>query len=199
MGFKFSPAHTHWNYFITLEKDLEQLSRYVEIAEPNFGTYSIEIARLLFAAASEVDVVAKLLCTSIQPGSSPEKIRQYHAILEPNVPSLFRMSVQMPRFGTSSIPWDSWTATASPKWWTAYNKVKHQRHDHFDQATLGNAVNALQGLFVLLLYYMSDSSHGDPGSVNPEKSSIRATLTRSNPKPSLFRLESGYHAQAIVV
>ena len=52
----------HWNYFIALERDLEVVSRYVEFCPQNFDVYSIEFAHLLFAAASEVDVVAKLLC-----------------------------------------------------------------------------------------------------------------------------------------
>ena len=52
----------HWNYFLALERDMETVARYVEFSAPNFDVYSIELAHLLFAAASEVDVVAKLLC-----------------------------------------------------------------------------------------------------------------------------------------
>jgi len=52
----------HWNYFLALERDLEVVSRYVEFCQQNFDVYSIEFAHLLFAAASEVDVIAKLLC-----------------------------------------------------------------------------------------------------------------------------------------
>jgi hypothetical protein len=46
----------HWNYFLALERDLEVVSRYVEFSRPNFQVFSIELAHLLFAAASEVDV-----------------------------------------------------------------------------------------------------------------------------------------------
>jgi hypothetical protein len=57
----------HWNYFIALERDLEVISRYVEFCPQNFEVYSIEFAHLLFAAASEVDVIAKLLCRRLKP------------------------------------------------------------------------------------------------------------------------------------
>ncbi|HLA26797.1 MAG TPA: hypothetical protein VJZ49_02765 [Syntrophales bacterium] len=53
------PSLAHWNYFLALEKDIEVLSRYVEFTQKNFTCYSLEILRILFSAASEVDVVAK--------------------------------------------------------------------------------------------------------------------------------------------
>jgi len=55
----------HWNYFLALESDLERVSRYIEFDKANFKTYSIELAHLLLAASSEVDVVAKTLCQRI--------------------------------------------------------------------------------------------------------------------------------------
>src|SRR5437879_880483 len=60
----------HWNYFLALEKDLEVVSRYVEFGSQNFDTYSIEFAHLLFAAVSEVHVIAKLLCKRLAPAQS---------------------------------------------------------------------------------------------------------------------------------
>ena len=51
----------HWNYFLAFDSDAEKLSRYIEFTTDNFEAYSIELVRLLLSAASEVDVVAKLL------------------------------------------------------------------------------------------------------------------------------------------
>jgi len=62
MTIAVTQSKIHWNYFLALERDLEIVARYVEFTKPNFKTFSIELAHLLFAAASEVDVVAKLLC-----------------------------------------------------------------------------------------------------------------------------------------
>jgi hypothetical protein len=52
----------HWNYFLALEQDLEAASRYIEFCDANLKVFSIELAHLLLAAASEVDVLAKCIC-----------------------------------------------------------------------------------------------------------------------------------------
>jgi hypothetical protein len=52
----------HWDYYLTLEEDLKNLARYIDINSNNFNTYSIELVRILQIAASEIDVVLKLLC-----------------------------------------------------------------------------------------------------------------------------------------
>ncbi|MBI1210460.1 MAG: hypothetical protein GC190_03280 [Alphaproteobacteria bacterium] len=44
--------------FLVLEADLERLSRFVEFTPDNYDSYSVETARILMAAAAEVDVVA---------------------------------------------------------------------------------------------------------------------------------------------
>ena len=54
MGIQSGRVFLHWNYYIALEQDLAKLSRYIEFAEGNFSTYSIELAHLLLAASSEV-------------------------------------------------------------------------------------------------------------------------------------------------
>jgi len=55
MAITQQPTLLHWNYFLALEADLGTLSRFVEFAEDNFATYSIEQVHLFLAAASEVD------------------------------------------------------------------------------------------------------------------------------------------------
>jgi hypothetical protein len=42
----------HWNYLLALDRDAALIARFVELSTDNFGTYSIELARLLMAAAS---------------------------------------------------------------------------------------------------------------------------------------------------
>ena len=66
----------HWNYLIALEKDLEVASRYVEFCKSNYRVFSIEFAHLLFAAASEVDVVAKLLCERLDPAAPRQNMKR---------------------------------------------------------------------------------------------------------------------------
>jgi hypothetical protein len=57
MASQVTKIDPHWNYFLAIERDLETLARYVEFDPKNFTSFSIEIARLLLAAAAEVDIV----------------------------------------------------------------------------------------------------------------------------------------------
>jgi hypothetical protein len=77
----FKEKKLHWNYFIALEQDLEKTSRYIEFCNANREVFSIELAHLLFAAASEVDVLAKCICKLIEPKASPRNIDEYKKII----------------------------------------------------------------------------------------------------------------------
>jgi phage-related protein len=52
----------YWNYFLAIENDLEKISRYIEISERNFCTYSVELLRTYLACCSEVDNILKQIC-----------------------------------------------------------------------------------------------------------------------------------------
>lgn len=146
------------NYFSCLEDDLLALSRWIEFSAANEQTYSIELARLLMTAAAEVDVVAKALCTEIDRQRRAESINVYQEVLVNAIPTLPTAVVEMPRFGLTFTPWSNWaTEKTPPDWWQGNNKVKHQRHTHFDRASLKNVLNAAAGLFILLLLLESKS------------------------------------------
>jgi hypothetical protein len=145
----------HWNYFIALERDLEVISRYVEFCPQNFEVYSIEFAHLLFAAASEVDVIAKLLCRRLKPTAKRKNINHYRAVLLAAFPYLTTTQLLVPRYGLTLTPWDAWAPRNNPLWWDAYNSVKHERDTHFDKATLKHALNALSALLILTNFHYS--------------------------------------------
>lgn len=143
----------HWNYFLALEADVERMARFVEFSNNNFGTYSIEMAHLFLAASSEVDVVAKQICYLLDAESNPKNIEHYRAILRRHLPELEGSSATLPRYGLSLEPWSNWQRDETPDWWRDHNKVKHQRGEHFPLANLKNVLNAMSGLFLLVLHY----------------------------------------------
>ena len=195
MAIAASPAKVHWNYFLALEHDTEQLSRYVEFCEPNYSVFSIELAHLLFAAASEVDVVAKLLCEQVAPAAPRANILDYRAALVPAIAELPEVEVFVPRHGLSLKPWSNWSGPQSPLWWRSYNDVKHQRDAHFDQATLKNALNALAALLVLTFHYYARKLATEPGQVLAPK----VTMSLLEPKSTLLRLHQDYYYDNVVV
>ena len=147
----------HWNYFLSLEKDLESLSRYVEFCKSNFNCYSLEMARILLASASEVDVIAKQLCKMLDPNSSANNIHHYRNEIKMVYRKFPDFKVNIPRYGLTLTPWLNWKQNQGvPVWWSAYNKVKHHRHINFKEANLKNVLNAVAGLFVITLYLYKD-------------------------------------------
>lgn len=183
----------HWNYFLALERDMETVSRYVEFAEPNFAIYSIELAHLLFAASSEVDVVCKLLCGRIAPTEAANNINDYRRILKKDLAQICSENVFVARYGLAMTPWVNWThqREINPDWWRAYNNVKHQRDAHFQEATLKNALNALGALLVVTFYYYLKTLPPTPLTVEPEQD-VTAQL---QPESTLFRLHSKYYSK----
>ncbi len=154
-------ALAHWNYFLALEDDLDRLSRFVDFAG-NDKTYSLELARLLLGASAEVDVVLKQICQRFLPNSAAASIGAYHPEVTANCPNFLAYEVQIPRYGLNHQPWIDWTANQPPIWWSDHNKVKHQRDQYFDRATLKNCLNAVGGLFVAVLHlYENEAANGD--------------------------------------
>ena len=150
---KQSNSLIHWNYFLALEADLERLSRFIEFVEQNFSTFSIEIARLLQSACSEVDVLAHQLCVHYEHSTKADSIDEYRGVLRREIPELESTIVEVPRYGLSLTPWSNWQSEDTPIWWSDHNKVKHGRSDHFDLANLQNVLNASAGLLLLTVCF----------------------------------------------
>jgi hypothetical protein len=166
-----TPQHD-WNYLLALDDDIGRLARFLEPTKDNFASYSLELARILIVAASEVDVVSKGLCKKLDKNSKADNIEQYREAILSAHPKIKGAVVEMPRFGLTLNPWGQWERDVSPVWWTAYNKVKHHRNTHFFQANLENALNAIAGLFILLLFfYGNEAKNGD---LNPAPVHFRA-------------------------
>lgn len=189
MAVKKNDQKFYWNYYLALEHDLEAVSRYIEFCESNFSVYSMELARLLFSAASEVDVIAKLLCEFLAPDLKPKNIEKYKNILNQGMPDFKHTEVFLPRYGLSFRPWEEWGGTGHPSWWHAYNNVKHQRDANFNEATLKNALNALGGLLIIEFHYYSNALSKIQGEVLPRTQ----TMAKLFPQSSLLRLPNGYY------
>lgn len=143
-----------WNYYLTLVKELETVSDFIEFDEANYQTYSVELAKILMAASSEVDVVMKQICNSLNKRKKHKNIDDYKKTIKANTIKDFFINeaVVLPRHGLELHPWDNWKGANNPDWWGAYNKIKHERNEHFSKATLKNTLNAMAALFVSIIY-----------------------------------------------
>jgi hypothetical protein len=162
----------HWQYFIAIESDLENTARYVEVTPGNFRTYSVEYARILLSAGSEVDVMSKLLCKTLEPNASPKTIKEYRRCILSHYPKFWSFEISLTRYGLGRQPWEAWSRGETPKWWKSHNRVKHKRDEYFTEANLENAIDAVAGLYCLVLAY-----HRPLG------------LWKASPQPKLLHIE----------
>lgn len=192
MGIHYNKSNIHWNYFLAIEQDFELLSRYIEFTESNNNTFSIELARIIMVSTQEVDVILKKLCKLVEPESTADNINQYKPIILNHFPEFTKETVQIQRFGMTSKPWINWfDSNDHPFWWTANNKIKHQRTEHFEKANLKNAYNSLGGLLVATLYYYKTEIEKETG--NPL--SWTDLTFKLKPNSSLLKLRDEYYIE----
>ncbi len=181
-----SPKNIHLDYYLTLESDLERISRYIEFHEFNFGTFSIELAHQLLSSSSEVDVVMKQLCHFLSPDSKANNINDYKKIVKAHAPEIISMPVVSEKFRLKLTPWENWHSDSNPDWWGSYNNVKHERGKYFNEANLKNLLNSIAELLVINIFL----NHHLICSGNPDwPYSLADTIREFTPHNTLFKLD----------
>ena len=189
-----TPKH-HWNYFLALEQDLENLSRFIEFSSDNLATYSIELTHLLLSASSEVDVVAKQLCSLVNANESYDNINDYAQTIKALIPTFIDEEISIDRFGLRFKPWDSWLGTGNPNWWRSYNKVKHQRNNYFKEANLQHTINAVGALLITVIYYYKYSFSKENGN----EVSFKDTTRQLQPESTFIKINADYYHDHLLV
>ncbi|MCH1918026.1 hypothetical protein L9G15_01110 [Shewanella sp. A3A] len=148
----------YWQYYLSLEEDIDRLFRYIEPSEHNFSAYSVELTRLYLAICSEIDVLLKAYCKLLHAGSIASKINKYAEVVVSSKKSLCSETVNLQKFGLSMTPFSEWEQLSTPVWWKKHNGVKHNRDVNFRDANLGNVLNSFAALYLLNLYYYHERS-----------------------------------------
>jgi len=177
----------HYNYFLALESDVNDVFRFIEPEFDNFNTYSIQLAHLLLSISSEIDVVLKILCKELDHDSETENIRQYRKTIMSKYHGIANESVHIDRFDLTFTPWKNWKNNNPPDWWSCYNKVKHHRDTHFCEANLKNVLNSICGLFTALFYLREAQTDQLLGVVN------KKPLDIMRPDPLLLSLDKQHY------
>lgn len=140
-----------WYFFLSLEKDLQETSRYIE---PNGQeqAYSFEFYKIIMLACTEIETAFKQICNSIDEHNKCGHIGEYRSTILEKYPRIVETLIFVPRWnGKNLYPFKDWEKR-SPEWWAAHQKIKHSRFSSLPKATYENAVTALAALFVLIMY-----------------------------------------------
>ena len=111
-----------------LEQRFCETTRYVELTEDNYQTYSLEYVNELQSIGSEIDVLMKILCGFGQ--NERKNISDYCPKILEKYPDIIEREVNVETLDDPVIPfkgWDKKEAAKSLDWWTAYNDIKHGR------------------------------------------------------------------------
>ena len=103
-----------WNYFLSLELDLANTSRYIEPAGQE-NTHSFEFAKIIILSCTEIESVMKAICLQI---SNEEKgnMGEYKKTILTKFPKIVKARVTISRLGQDLVPFDGWDS-GPLSWW----------------------------------------------------------------------------------
>lgn len=141
-----------WDYYLVLERDLENTSRYVEPVGQE-TVYSYEFMKLIILACTEIEAILKLLCKESSSGSSTAgNMCAYKQEILSRFPKIVEAEVFIPRLDKFVKPFEGWD-TGKLFWWGTYQDVKHNQVENLSMATYRVAVTAISALYILIFYF----------------------------------------------
>jgi len=149
--------HPHWQTFLSIEQDLAASIPFVDFRSENYGTISVNFQKIILLSCSEIEAVMKMFCKTLDNTVSAKNIDGWRNVVISRYKFFPQIDVSIPKYSINLKPWSEWTSGKNPGWWTAYNKLKHDRSTEFSRSTQEHAYQSLAGLFGLLLYFHEDS------------------------------------------
>jgi hypothetical protein len=174
----------HWNYFLAIEDDFINTSRYVEIVLDNKETYSVEYTKIILSVASEVDVLLKQIYLSLGYKKKNPNFKDYCNIAKDKLKSLITEQLCLEQYGLTLDPFSEWENDGQPSWHIAYNNLKHNRTLNYKDANLENALLSVGALYTTVVHYYLCMT---PLKTSVEERHFLGFTQSLSPKPKLIR------------
>lgn len=142
----------NWNYYLMLENDFINITRYIKLDKCNFHTFSDEIVKLLQSVGAECDLIFKKICNiNLKKRAN---IYDYVQILD-DYPQIINEKIIVKNSNIILQPFKGWKKKypSQLKWWKAYNLVKHNREEQVQFGNFYNLLNIMAALFFLEMYF----------------------------------------------
>lgn len=146
----------YWQYYLSLEEDIDRIFRYIEPSEHNFLVFSVELTRLYLAICSEVDVILKAYCSLLKNECKASNINEYAEIVASLNKGIATQTALLQRSEILFTPFSEWENQLPLTWWKKHNGVKHNRGMNFKDANLGNVLTAFSALYLVNLNYCNE-------------------------------------------
>ncbi len=147
------PSGLFRSLYEILERDVLAAFDYVEPAEENFRTYSVQFYRLHKDLCGGIESLLHSWYGSTGGKEPRPTLRDYYALL--NDPGLgFATDRVLTLRRTPQLtftPLAGWTATAVPGWWLEHQTTKHRLNEStLPLGNLSNVLNSLAAFYILL-------------------------------------------------
>lgn len=138
---------------ILIEK-LDEVLLYIEPSQTGLQTYSHKCRELLILACTEVENLwgQYMRIANVTPMSRIFTTNDYVRLLSPLYLQEYLIGCKLISNTYSVNPFKQWhqsSPTQSLPWYNAYNKTKHDREQHFSEATLENCIHGIAAVIVL--------------------------------------------------
>ncbi len=140
--------------FLLIQNDIQKLFEYIEPVDKNKEAYSYRTHELFIRVCIEVESNCKAILR--ENGYTLKKENYWNMDDYRLIEKTHRLSeyeIFLPRWGGELgryKPFRSWPSGKGLKWYSWYNKVKHDIHSNFRHANIKNLVEATSGLVALL-------------------------------------------------
>lgn len=153
------------NQFFSIEAILLDSFEFVLPVYSNANTYSVKFATIIRESCNLFEIISRKLYTQFFEVSSSDKLDIYNFLSLDSFLNLSKIELRAPLLdcyhenANKIEPYSTlsnWNRNEPlkpehiPKWWTAYNKIKHDIDSLYNHATLNNAIYSLSALFVLI-------------------------------------------------
>lgn len=155
--------------YLNIERKLKEIFDYIEPAKGNLSVFSFELYGLFLRACAEVELNCKAIMESNGVNKKQFSMNDYVKLDKSSKLSKYRLEYKKLRFVDNNIvryeskvlcPFEQFEIylnatqkdgiSPSPKWYSEYNEVKHNREQNFEMATLDNCMMAVAAILVLL-------------------------------------------------
>lgn len=144
----------YWRYYLSLEKDFIQLTRYVGLYEENFNVFSDEIHKQLISVGIEFENISKKICEILNIPLSKEanigEFKQWIPKIEVKVVNIYSLN------HFNLLPFEITNKKIYLKWWNSYNSIKHNRLFNYKEITFKNLLDALSALFYAEMFLIKE-------------------------------------------
>lgn len=144
----------YWRYYLSLEKDFIQLTRYVGLYEENFNVFSDEIHKQLISVGVEFENISKRICEVLDINLSDEpnikEFKQWIPKVEIKIIDIYSLN------NFTLLPFEVINGKIQLKWWKNYNSIKHNRLFNYKEVTFKNLLDALAALFYAEMFLIRE-------------------------------------------